>query len=498
MGRFRCLKHNYTFVAMRTLQLLGALSDREIQLLDKQIKTQKRKSLQLIYALLKKYRNSKGMPTNEELYHHAFGGEYTSANSFKLRHELRLLNEILYDYLVDKTFNNYIKKNKSTFYFWLARSFFDRKLNGVFEADIDRFIEFAKQHAMPEDGAHLLDLKSLWMIYTQQKTPGNVTGQVEAIEQWKQEHLRHIKYRLREMESRTAYLESTAMAFANSTSSSSEDRRTDRQNLVDLSAGAYDPYEEYLVLKKHSYQTSGLTRIEVLRKMLIYEEREEYQSQYSLLAPQISSLNSIAIEYILLGRFAEADKYLLDAIERSEKNKLPLLPATIQNYVANQVNLNTFKTGIDFYNRHQQSIIKDRQYVAIALYKTYCHLFLGQTDEALTSLPTKGELTDHQRLMQRMVYLIVFITRQQYELAVNECQNISRTLKTREGAHFENYSFINNLFSKYLGVVVLDRKARKAAIQTLKHELQVDADKIKKLMITEFALRWIVEEIEKG
>ena len=189
---------------------------------------------------------------------------------------------------------------------------------------------------------------------------------------------------------------------------------------------------------------------------------------------------------------------MLQAIERSEKNKRPLLSATMQNYIANQVNLGAFKTGIDFYNRYRQSIITDRQFVAITLYKAYCHLFLGQTDEALASLPTRGELTDHQRLMQRMVYLIVFIIRKQYELAANECQNISRMLKTRQGAHFEHYSFINNLFSKYLDIVILERKERKAAIQTFKNELKANGDKVKQLLITEFALRWLVQEIEKA
>ena len=482
---------------MRTLQILSSLSDREIEEIDKVIKSQKRTSLHLIYNLLKKYRHRNGMPTNEELYLHVFGKAYTSANSFKLRHELRLLNEVLYEYLVEDTFSNYIKKNKSTYYFWLARSFFDRKLNAVFESDIDRFVDYAKEHAMPEDGAHLLDLKSLWMIYTQQKTPGNIANQVKAIEEWKEEQFRNIKYRLREMESRAAYLERTALANGTGVESCPEDMRTAPQTYIDLNAANGDHYEEYLVLKKHSHQTKGPTRIEVLQKMLAYEESEDYQSQYAVFASQIASLTAIALEYILQGNFAEGNKYLLEGIERSEKHKQVIQPAVIQNYIANQINLGLYQKGIDFYNGHENVINNNRQYVSISLYKTYCHLFLRQADEALASLPQHGEFTEHQRLMLRMVYLVVFIIRDQYDLAANECQNISRMIKTRDGGHFENYGFINGLYSKYVSACTLNRKERKATMQGIKKELSANNDKVGKLMITEFALRWIVKEIEK-
>lgn len=483
---------------MRTLDLLKAFSDKEIEKIDDIISQQKRKSLQLLYDLIKKYRKRNGEPTNDELYKKSFGKPYTSDKNYLLRNELRLLNEILYEYLTVETFRKYIKKHKSTYYNWLARSFYDNKLNAAFESDIDRFISFAREYIKPIDTAIMYELKSLWLINTQEKKPENLLHQLQVIDDWKSEEIRRLKYRLREMEARQSYLKSTLISRLPKGEMTWQEVTTPITTEIKLTDGNYDWYEEYLIIKKQSFETSGAERIQVLKRKLAIEESEVYISEYSAVDAQISSLTSISLELILLGQYTEADEIMSKAVRLCEENKHPIIDALYQNYIANKININGFQAAIDFYYRYEKQILACRQVKTIRIYIAYCHLFLNEADEAINSIPDLLQLEDHDRLMYRMIYLIAFTIRKQYELAINESKNISRMLKADDSRYSEDYYWINNLILKYINALIKEREYRRKAILTLKKEmLDIGETELNVLATKEFSLRWLMRELEK-
>lgn len=480
---------------MRTLELLRAFNERELKKLEGEIKGQKRKSLQLLYAELKKYVRTGGEPTNETLFQKIFNQEYSSTKNYLLRNELRLLNDIIYEILLVQTFLAYTKEHRSSYYLWLARSFFRRNLNTIFDADIDRFIEYAKKYVKPEDTSLMLDLKGLWMIYTQPKTIDNLNQQLATASEWKDEQIRHLKYRLRELESREAYLQFTINAITGVDEIKDNDVRTLPQQQVHLNpTGEEDAYENYLIQKKYSYQTRGQKRIEVLQQMIAYANTEALNSESAKQNPVPGWLNSIATEYVLMGEYSKASNIMLESIACAEKLQQPVIISTLQNYVANQINLAAYQQGIDFYNRYEKQIVHSRQYVPTAISKAYCHLFLNQDDEALNCLPVQVKLTEQQNLMMRMVYLIAFIMRKQHDLAVNECNNIGRMIKANEGAYYTTYNWINKLFTRYLNLQMLPRTQRNAEIDKLKNEITANNDSAF-LMTTEFSLRWLNNQL---
>ncbi len=482
---------------MRTLEILRALSDREILETDVLINSQKRQSLISLYEAVKKYRKRSGVPSGEEMFKEAFKKTYTKEKNYLLRNELRLLNELFYDFLINKTFSAYLKKHKSTYNYWLARAFDERRMDAAFAADVDRFIAHAQGYIKPEDGAFLLDLKSLWLIKTQRKTPENLAQQKIAVDKWKEEHFRFLRYRLREIESRQAYIDSTMASLAGERDSRADDWTVPPQTFIDLSkTGEGDWYEQYLVLKKYSYQTRGAARIKVLGKMLKVEESESYASEYIAPAAQITTLNGLALEHILVGDFSKANVLLEEGMQRCRAFNLPILQATLQNYAANQINLGSYQKGIDFIMEHAERIQQGHQYVPIRMCYVYCHLFLGQADQALAAIPEGVQFTNHQQLMFRMVYLIVFILRQQLELAMNECHNIGRMIKANQGAYFERYEWINRQFSRYLNIVVRSNKNSKKELIKLKEEIAGGHPDVKQLIITEFSLRWLMLRLE--
>lgn len=482
---------------MRTLELLNALNDREIRELSALVKAKKRKSLQTLLAELQKYKKRDSVPANEELFFKVFNKDYSSDKNYLLRNELRLLNDIIYDYLIASFFNNYLKKHRSTYHVWLVKAFFDRKIKGAFNTDIDRFIEYAQEHVKAEDSALLHDLKSLWMIYTYERNESNIQSMRNAVEEWKNEQIRHLTYRLRETEARNAFLTDVLNSVTGNVAG--DDTRTEPQQIVDLNHQIEpDLFENYLILKKYAFQTKGLKRIDIVKQMLAFEESKDYNSEYQSLDSQMASLNSMAMEYIMLGDFEKADNHMLEAMRRAQENGRQLVTALLQNYIANQMNLGTYKKGIHFYNEHKTEIKNSRQFTVITIYKAYCHLFLGQADEALSAIPEGNSFTPHQSLMVRMVYLIAFIIRKQHDTAINDCYNIGRMAKANEGAYYDTYNWINGLFAKYLDALVMERGQRKTAMHKIKEELSMEAEKVKPLITTEFALRWLVQELKKN
>ncbi len=331
------------------------------------------------------------------------------------------------------------------------------------------------------------------MIYTKEKTPDNLRAQVAATEAWREEQIRHLKHRLREMEARHAYLDHTLVGIEGKIAERPNDRRTPPQRVIDFGNGM-DVFEEYLVLKKHSFETKREVRIEVLKRKLEIEESKAYSSEYGAKDAQVATLANIALEYILLGKFSEADIHMLDGISRSEINGTAIMPSLLQNYLANQMNQHQYQRGIDFYNNYEPQIRNSRQYISICMYKAYCHLFLKQPEVALASLPVDVTLTEHQNLLVRMVYLIAFILRKDYVLAINECKNIGRMIKANEGPRFELYNKINSLYTTYLNSILKDRSERKKDMQKLKQDMEA-YPKFAEYVITEFPLRWIAEEI---
>jgi len=481
---------------MRTLELMRVLSDREIGKVEAIIKAQKRQSLQQIYALLKKYRKREGVPANDEIYQHAFGKEYSSSKNYLLRHELRLLNELIYDYLIEDTFTDYIKKYRTTYHVWLAQAFLKRKLNNVFASDVSRFIEQAKENTRPEDTVRLLDLQNLWMVMNGEKTIGDIERQMEFTESLKQEQIRNFRYRHREVEARQAFLKAFKMEVAGTKYSGPDDYRTPPERIIDIGIGNDDDlFEKALILKKYAYQTTGLAHIEILRQIVAINDVQHFDDAQRTFENQLALLNNIAVEYIALGQFAKADECLVSCIERCQKIGQPIKSWIIQNYIANQINQGRYQNGIDIFNRLIGELDKSYEYFLVPLYKAYCHLFINQPDEALRVLPEDASLNDRQHLLFRMIFLVAFILRGQFELATNECHNIARMINANEGPHYKNYELINNLFAKYLKVMPPHGKKRKESIQSLKGEMQRDEQRLTQLAITEFSLKWLIEAI---
>ena len=85
---------------MRTLELLGSFSEKELKELQTIISLNKKKSLKALFAELLKYHRRGSLPANDILFENAFGVPHNAGKNYLLRNELRLLNDIIYEYLI--------------------------------------------------------------------------------------------------------------------------------------------------------------------------------------------------------------------------------------------------------------------------------------------------------------------------------------------------------------------------------------------------------------
>ena len=482
---------------MRTLELLNVFSKKELDEVGEIIAGKKKKSLQLLYRELLKLKNKNEEPVNEKLFGQTFGSKYSKQKDYLLRNELRLLNEIIYDYLLTATFKEYTYKNQSIYNHWLLKSFFDRKLKSFFEANINAAVNQSRTDIKPADTSEMLSLKILWLIQNQPRTVENLQQQLELAKQWKLEEERRFLYRIREAEAREAFVQMMLDHVQNTGNKKKADGRTPGQTVFNLQpVEAYDWFARYLLLKKHSSQTKNEVKIAVLKQMLEIEEANPFITDIRFNA-QIVTLGNIGLEYVMLENFEEADKYMAEGIKRCEANKHDIPIGNIQNYIANQVNLKRFEKGVVLFKRFEKKILKSRSAAHISILACFCHLFLKQPDEAISLIPSTAKMTPDNVVVSRLIYAIAFFIRGDFSLAYNECVNLKRSAGiTSVGQQNDIYILIVQWLTRYFAAFMKDKSAKQKELSALRKTLEEQQAVIAPHLKKEFALLWLVNAIK--
>lgn len=488
---------------MRTLDLLQSFMGSELDELAVIVSGSKRTALVKLFKELREATHKDQEPENARLFKKIYGKTYVKEKDYLLRNELRLLNEILYKFLADKTALKHIEENKSLFYYWLARGYFDRKIRGLFRTDIDEFLHYVSSHqqsletiSLPESPA-MYSMKSLWMIDNQPKLPENIRQQIEVLQQWKNEEKKRFLYRIREMEAREAYLESALKNMIQDKSDSVDDRRTPGESLIDLSGFAkQDVLAEYALLKKHAYQTAGPKRIEVLKQTLALVSTDKGKEVLTLKA-RFGTLNQLAMDLILSGQYEQGNKYLEENIAESKEQKWPVTFSMIHNYMVNQINLGEYEKGIAIYQEYKNLIESNRLKNPGRIFLAYFHLYLGRDDEAIKLLPKETELPPNLQIICRFVYGISFLIRQEYALAVSEIKNMKRTVKAIKNGDYSMQLLIINLYLRYAQAHTKRKEDRNNMLLELKTELDANYPQWTTLAAVDVQFYWLINKMKQ-
>lgn len=468
--------------------------------MEKNLGQHKRPGLLKLFKQLVRDSRSEKEPDNAELFKKAFDETYVKKKDYLLRNELRLLNEILYKYLAERTSLAHLSRNKSLYNYWLARAYFERGVKVLFRSDIDEMIREAADHqesfetiGLSESPA-MLSMKSLWMIDNQPKLKENLDQQIEALRLWEKEEKKRFLYRLREIEAREAYLQSVLRTIVPDLVPVS-DRRTPGQTIADLSdIAATDIFASYTVMKKHAFQTSGPLRAEVLRETLALTESEQGIAVLTHRA-RFATRNQLAMELIIQGQYEEGDYHLEKCIREGAPYKLPNFFSTVHNYMVNQINLGKYEKGIRIYEEFKTLIEGNRLKHQGRLFLAYFHLYLGRDDEAIRLLPRETDLAVPLQIIARFVYAISFLMRKEYALAATELKNLRRSVKgIRTGDYTRQLSIID-LYLRYANSGLQTKEKQKAAITALQTEISEQYPIWRQIAGVDVQLLWLMQQL---
>lgn len=485
---------------MRTLDIVRALSPDEVKDLETSLSTHKRPGLLRLFRQLVLSSKDDSEPDNTLLFKKVFEEDYTKNKDYLLRNELRLLNEILYKYLAERTAIMHLAKNNSLYSYWLARAYFERGIKTLFRSDIDEMIKAAASHqesfetiGLSESPA-LYSMKSLWMIDNQPKLQENIAQQLDALHQWEHEEKKRFLYRLREIEAREAYLQNILRTIVPDQYTTG-DWRTPGQTVVDLSdISGTDIFAQYTVLKKHTYQTSGHTRIQVLRDTLGLTETDEAIAVLTHRA-RFATRNQLATELIIQGHYEEGDFHLEKCIVEGAPYKWPNFFSTVHNYMVNQINLRQYEKGIRIYHDFKTMIESNRLKNQGRLFLAYFYLYLRQDDEALKLLPKETELSVPLQIISRFVYTISFLMRHEYALAVTELKNMRRSVKAIKTGDYTRQLGIIDLYLRYAGAALKTKDQQKEIMAALRAEVQADYTRWRQIAGVDVQLLWLLEQL---
>ena len=451
---------------------------------------------------LKKYAASDQIPSHTELFERLIEKPYQKHKDYLLRNKMGQLNEIIYKYLATDAVKASIATDQNAFDYWLAKAYYDRRLNSLFEKDIDGFVSDAKKGINksgtnePTYSGHLFSLKSIWMIHHSPRLSENVKAQMGLLGDWMDEEKRRFLYKIREIESREAFLRSVLGESENTTDWQATDQAISI-SVIDLSEiQKNDGYARFQLLKKKVYQTIGQNKIDILNEIISICRLNEYKNVLGTKTQSIYRI-TLARELILMGKFQMANEHFEEILAGPELPQMPQNLTVIQNHIANQINLGRYDKGISIYKQYEKQIRESAHDKTIALHLSYLYLFKQDEEKAMAILPDATSMIKLHQIHHRHAYMIAFIIRGEYRLAETESNNLKRFIKRIIQEDHSYYLKILALFDEYIDALTLKKKDKEYAIKKLKAKYKENYDEWNRIAIDDFPLRWLMRRLSE-
>ncbi|MEZ4887026.1 MAG: hypothetical protein R3E32_20010 [Chitinophagales bacterium] len=405
---------------MKTTDLLNSLQGREKKEFETVIKMHKRSSLKNLYFFLKKQIIKNTEPDKATLYKSVFAKKYEPSMDYLIRNELRLLNNELEHFLVQKQLEKTFKENIHLYNLWLLRGLKERGLHQEFEAAFKKTIAKAKEDLQYEIMDKMTTLYLRHLITSQEITEELYEktireGYIEKINWIQKDAVR----KMRASEVMKAFAERTIKVTRPDFSYSN------LMQTMNLQADVVnDSYSNYLYLYALSFQQIGLEKIETLQKALGFIA-QCHQPEMEAENRKLFILATIALEYYLMGYHQAADEYYLQTLQYAEANNQGLQLTVIFNYFSNCIKLKKYSEAIELFNTHQAAIeANEKVHYRFLCLKAMCHIFLEETEKVMDCIPSKiQQRPDAQYYYFRLVQIIAFCQLEDEETAMRECHN---------------------------------------------------------------------------
>lgn len=477
---------------MRTLELLKALSPGELKAIENQLVSGKRKSLLTLFKQLRRHRAGNAVPENEELFKKTFLKPYSKKRDYLLRNELRLLNELIYEYLAMECFKEHMARNRSLFNRWLAQSYYNRKMI-PFIKDIDNFLAIARDQIQMDEASALSAIKVAFLA--QYHKDENQKAQQE-LHDWLEVEKRRFLHRLRKIEySQVFFNEERPDLYAGA---SVEEYPTPGAMTVDLSdIDKADWYARYLTLQKYYAQSKGEAQLNYHKEITNLINSDKAKNVISA-ESRVNNTEALAWSLFTYGKYQEAEQYLDLPIELGRKKRIEISPSHAMIRVCTLFKTGKFDKAISAYGQYKKMIeVSDsagRAMMALA----YCHLYQNKPDLAIGIFLT-GKAPAEVRISSRYVFIIAFLLRDQFSLAINEMKNLRRMLKNpgQSVQVSDNDLIAGKHFHAYIQILAGKGLRKDGAVSKLRKEVQKSLASITRTPFDNHELDWLNIQLNK-
>lgn len=385
-------------------------------------------------------RKRNGEIDKDEIFRRIFKKKRHPQNDYLLRNELSILKKKLESFVLENTptdvpaFVEYYKP------YVMAQWCIKR----VLIAESEKYIKEALEIAKKKNAWHgLLNINRV-LFHTTQYSKSSYHYKLELLQSIAEDHLNYLReyitaeVRYAEFIKAGAYklsanLRKTNLPFANLSSFEVQLEKT--KNKV----------AQFYHLKSLAYSHSGLQAVELLQKalLLLDDEIEIFLKEEERLA----CMSAMAMEYSMAGDYKQAASIFEKILAHPDFGNFTARNALLFNYCTTLLKIKEYKKAIKYLdeldNLDVEPIVKERIYTM----KCNCYIFLEDVKGIKKILP--GNLQSFElavRVYYRVLYLIYYIIKEDYDLAERELANIKQVRNLEE----TEYLILIKLFDKYL------------------------------------------------
>lgn len=481
----------------KTTQLLSALSPKELNVLKNTIKNLKR---QKVFNLcVKQYKQSQKI-CKIKLFKQLYATEelvYSKTTDYLIRNELRLLNNILVNFIVNEQFKS---KNKEHYY--LKKKLFIQSLLKRNAVDLAEK-ELAEVFARIEQKSDYPAFYDFFLLWTQLQNKKFVYDEhyFQTIQQMYkkgfQNWFHEINYKTKKLEVFFAFIERTRFQMDNEITAFSNKIKQIDLTLNEKESPALLYFLKYKIKgiesfgkEKIYYSEKALELLPNLKSIFVDKVAEEY-----------ALTQSLGVEYMLLGNYEKADKHVSAVLKLENKISKDFFVKGLYNCISIKIYLKNYKESIAIYEKHFDVIKSTNLLPFFRNITTMGYVLLGNIDQAVkNNIIISSSVSFENNVYSRLNLAIIYCIQNNYYLCFNELENVLQSIYYHKQNDSVNAYFIKNM-KQYIKIKakVLTRQQRKMELKKLQTKIDKNLKKIEKKLNGRASIHylWLQETILK-
>ncbi|MCP4441961.1 MAG: hypothetical protein GY810_23885 [Aureispira sp.] len=481
---------------MKSIELLQILSKQEQKLLELELKGKKKNQLEKTYTAIKKAAKKGVEPEKEQLYKAVFSEKFTTKKDYRLRHELRVLNEFVEDFLVRQQFLKKYKQEEYKSDLRLLVYYREKKAYDLYEKQWNKTYKRSSAHDRFSEMRALLEMNfSVWyarvredsirMLDKMRKSTDEMVSCAEnaAIEE---------------------FLKTQQLAaFTEAIFKQIQPKRV--LTLPKVPLVSTKEVEELPVVSQFlhhiigQYTKAGVEKIEHIKKALeLADAVDKLRPNRYQLNTKVTLLGHLAIEHSIYNDNVAAAEVYETLLPLALDGNVQNLPVILHNFMMNSLHLKNYEKVIGLYENHSEVIDSMPQIKRVTIFsRCWAYLFLGKGGQALDLLNTLqlSKFGEKDYYYARMLYIALYCETDDWESAERELTNTYQAMHYKE---LQNPVFKTQLDCyKWLLKIMMEpsKTQRKEEIEGLKKHMQ----KIVKGNPSAYSmlLKWVDSYLEK-